>query len=387
VSSHTAGGITFNAGGATDITANGGGITLKGTTDKTLNWIDATDAWTSSEHLNIASTKEYYINGNSVLSATTLGSGVAGSSLTSVGTLTGGLNIASSQTYKVNSAEVLSSSKLTLNGSSSGTVAFQAAATAGSITYTLPSADASVSGYALVSNASGTLSWAAAGATIASDTSTTTLYLGMSTATSGSWTAAKVNSNLVFNGATSTLTVPKIIVGDNTTSTGALVVGSANSFAGGLVLGKPGSYSGYISATDNLYIRSYASSGTGSGNVVIENASGTAQFTMNTSNGNLTIAGTFTESSSITLKENVNPITNALDTVMQLVGVTYDRKNGSATNEAGLIAEDVDKILPNLVKHREDGSAEGIQYTKLTAYLVEAIKTLKAEIDQLKGNK
>jgi hypothetical protein len=101
----------------------------------------------------------------------------------------------------------------------------------------------------------------------------------------------------------------------------------------------------------------------------------------------LTIAGTFTESSSIALKENINPITNALDTVMQLVGVTYDRKNGSATNEAGLIAEDVDKILPNLVKHREDGSAEGIQYTKLTAYLVEAIKTLKAEIDQLKGNK
>jgi hypothetical protein len=47
----------------TDTTADGGGITLKGATDKTLNWVDATDAWTSSEHINIASGKSYYANG------------------------------------------------------------------------------------------------------------------------------------------------------------------------------------------------------------------------------------------------------------------------------------------------------------------------------------
>ena len=69
----------------TDVTADGGGITLKGTTDKTINWIDSTDAWTFSEHVNIASGKEYRIAGTSVLNATTLGSGVTGSSLTSVG--------------------------------------------------------------------------------------------------------------------------------------------------------------------------------------------------------------------------------------------------------------------------------------------------------------
>lgn len=68
-------------------TSDGGGITLRGTTDKTFTWIDATDAWTSSEHLNLASGKAYYINGTSVLSSTTLGSGVTGSSLTSVGTI------------------------------------------------------------------------------------------------------------------------------------------------------------------------------------------------------------------------------------------------------------------------------------------------------------
>jgi hypothetical protein len=60
----------------TDVTADGGGITLKGTTDKTINWVDATDAWTSSEHVNIASGKEYRIAGTKVLDATSLGSGV-----------------------------------------------------------------------------------------------------------------------------------------------------------------------------------------------------------------------------------------------------------------------------------------------------------------------
>ncbi len=46
----------------TDITADGGGITLKGTTDKTFNWVDATDSWTSSEHINLASGKSLYLN-------------------------------------------------------------------------------------------------------------------------------------------------------------------------------------------------------------------------------------------------------------------------------------------------------------------------------------
>jgi lipopolysaccharide export system protein LptA len=72
----------------TDLTADGAGITIKGTTDKTLNWVDATDAWTSSEDFNLLTGKVYEINGTSVLSSTTLGSGVTASSLTSVGTLT-----------------------------------------------------------------------------------------------------------------------------------------------------------------------------------------------------------------------------------------------------------------------------------------------------------
>jgi len=74
----------------TDVTADGGGITLKGSTDKTISWVDATDAWTFSEHVDLASAKEYRIAGTKVLDATSLGSAVVSSSLTSVGTIGSG---------------------------------------------------------------------------------------------------------------------------------------------------------------------------------------------------------------------------------------------------------------------------------------------------------
>jgi hypothetical protein len=96
-------------------------------------------------------------------------------------------------------------------------------------------------------------------------------------------------------------------------------------------------------------------------------------------------AASITETSSIVYKENVNPIMQALDAIVQLTGVTYDRKDGSRTNEAGLIAEEVNEVLPNIVTKNEEGNPEGIQYTKLTAYLIECIKELKSEIDILKG--
>jgi hypothetical protein len=96
-------------------------------------------------------------------------------------------------------------------------------------------------------------------------------------------------------------------------------------------------------------------------------------------------ATSITETSSIVYKENVNPIMQALDAIVQLTGVTYDRKDGSRTNEAGLIAEEVNKVLPNIVTKNDEGNPEGIQYTKLTAYLIECIKELKSEIDILKG--
>lgn len=54
----------------TDAGADGGGLTLKGATDKTFNWVDATDSWTSSEHIDLAFGKVLKVNGTQVLSAT-----------------------------------------------------------------------------------------------------------------------------------------------------------------------------------------------------------------------------------------------------------------------------------------------------------------------------
>jgi hypothetical protein len=98
-------------------------------------------------------------------------------------------------------------------------------------------------------------------------------------------------------------------------------------------------------------------------------------------------ATTISETSSIALKENVTPISEALNCILSLNGVTYDRKDGSAKKEAGLIAEEVNQILPNLVTKDKEGNPEGINYTKLTAYLIEAIKELKIELNSLKGIK
>lgn len=74
----------------TDTTADQGGIIVKGATDKSFLFDNSSSSFKSSENLNLASGKVVKINGTEVLSSTALGSGVTGSSLTSVGTLTSG---------------------------------------------------------------------------------------------------------------------------------------------------------------------------------------------------------------------------------------------------------------------------------------------------------
>ena len=95
-----------------DTTADGGGLTLKGATDKTFNWVNATDSWTSSEHISVSGQKEFRY----------------------------------------------------LDSDSSHYVGFKSPATVSSnVVWTLPSADTGVSGYVLSSNGSGVLSWVAPG--------------------------------------------------------------------------------------------------------------------------------------------------------------------------------------------------------------------------------
>jgi hypothetical protein len=73
-----------------DVTADGGGIVLLGATNKTISWINATDAWTFSEHIDLLTGYEYKINNVLVANSTALGSNILGSSLQRVGTITTG---------------------------------------------------------------------------------------------------------------------------------------------------------------------------------------------------------------------------------------------------------------------------------------------------------
>ena len=81
--------IELATGSSSDVLADGGGITLKGATDHTLTWTQASTAWNSSEHINLVSGKEFKINGVTVINGSSLGPGITAiPGVTSFGTQT-----------------------------------------------------------------------------------------------------------------------------------------------------------------------------------------------------------------------------------------------------------------------------------------------------------
>jgi hypothetical protein len=114
-------------------------------------------------------------------------------------------------------------------------------------------------------------------------------------------------------------------------------------------------------------------------------SSGSIGFTGNGSitarlfnDGDMTLEGVLTENSDERKKTNITPLTGALDVVKALQGVNYDWiKNGEP--DTGLIAQAVEQVAPQLVKTDEDGW-KSVKYTKLIAYLIEAVKELEQRI-------
>jgi hypothetical protein len=103
--------------------------------------------------------------------------------------------------------------------------------------------------------------------------------------------------------------------------------------------------------------------------------------------GNLTVSGTvnaanFNSTSDERVKENVRTIDNALEKATQLRGVYYTRI-GEQDPETGVIAQEIEKILPEVVSEDESG-AKSVAYGNVIGLLIEAIKDLKEEIDDLK---
>jgi hypothetical protein len=469
-----------SVGTPSDVTADGGGITLKGATDKTFNWVDATDSWTSSEHMNLLTGKAYYINATSVLNATTLGSGVTSSSLTTVGTIgtgvwqgtlvagqyggTGvdntGKTITIGGNFTHTGAHTLgltTSANTSITLPTTGTLATLAGSeTLTNKTLTAPKIDlindangnqilgfsttASAVDYLVIKNGIGagvpphfyadgssanigihiqpkgtglvtisdgadfnkgirfrSVSSAASAVTLIDAVSTAGRVITLPDATDTLVGRATTDTLTNKTLTSPTLTTPALGVATatsiNKVAFTAPATGSTLTIADGKTLTASNSLT--FTGTDST---SFAFPGT-SDTVVTLAATQTLTNKTLTSptisggtidnaviGGTTAAAGTFTtvtETSSIAYKENVEPITNALNKIMQLVGVTYNRKDGSKTNEAGLIAEDVIKVIPNIVTTKEE-KAEAIAYTKLTAYLIEAIKEQQLQIEELK---
>ena len=87
------------------------------------------------------------------------------------------------------------------------------------------------------------------------------------------------------------------------------------------------------------------------------------------------------------LKENVNKIVNSKEVVKNLTGYSFDWKEEADREgkDFGIMAQEVEKVLPELVHERPDGF-KSVDYVKLIPYLIEEVKRLDAEVEELKGN-
>ena len=106
---------------------------------------------------------------------------------------------------------------------------------------------------------------------------------------------------------------------------------------------------------------------------------GSAGFFFNNSTNTLTVPSLI-ESSAERFKTNIIPLTGSLEKVQQLQGVVFNRVDVNSNREIGFIADQVEKIYPELVSYDDDGKVHGLQYPRVTAVLVESIKELTQQI-------
>jgi len=113
-----------------------------------------------------------------------------------------------------------------------------------------------------------------------------------------------------------------------------------------------------------------------------------------TINGSLTVNGSITSTGNITafyssderLKDNITPITNALQKVNEIGGYEFDWNNDSEEtgHDVGVIAQEIEKVLPEIVVTRDNGY-KAVRYEKIVALLIEAVKEQQLQINELKS--
>jgi hypothetical protein len=101
--------------------------------------------------------------------------------------------------------------------------------------------------------------------------------------------------------------------------------------------------------------------------------------------GGTTLADAWVTRSSRSLKSNIRPLQGSLEKIERLQGVSYERR-GDGKRQIGVVAEDVDKVVPEIVAHDpETREVQGVDYSRLAALLIEAVKSQQAEIALLRA--
>jgi hypothetical protein len=144
-------------------------------------------------------------------------------------------------------------------------------------------------------------------------------------------------------------------------------------------------------------LRIKANATTGISYLQFTNNAATAEFAnIAVTSGTVTVSGALNVTGDITafftsdqrLKDNITPIPDALSKVLSISGNTFDwnEKSEKEGSDVGVVAQEILEVLPEAVTTRDNGYL-AVRYEKLVPLLIEAIKELKAEINELKGVK
>ncbi len=109
------------------------------------------------------------------------------------------------------------------------------------------------------------------------------------------------------------------------------------------------------------------------------------RYTFFPSTANMTINGTLTQNSDARVKENIVEISDCISKVQAMKGVYYNRTDfNTETKKVGVIAQDVEAVLPELIIESPEDGLKSVAYSELTAVLINAIKEQQEIIEDLK---
>jgi hypothetical protein len=211
---------------------------------------------------------------------------------------------------------------------------------------------------------------------------TATSFSGDGANLTGIANTANIVSTAITTGTLNVTTSAVIGAGITANASGINVTGvvTATSFVGnGSGLTGAGSTVADDTTTNQTFYPIFTQ--TTSGTITASKVS-TTKLSFNPSDGILTVVD-LNSTSDINLKENVKTIGNALEITEQLRGVSFDWKE-TGRSSYGVIAQELEAVLPELVKQ---GEVKSVNYNGIIGVLIEAIKELKKEIEELKNTK